>query len=85
MNRIIIALFALAFMHLASSQLSACDQAQLDLTNDPDCVVGGIGAIDAPVVCMGSCRSLIDNVISNCDNTVSSKVLIGYWSIAANL
>ena len=84
MNQIIIALFALAFMHLASSQLSACNQTQLDLTSDSDCIAG-IGAVNSSIVCMGSCRSLIDNVISNCDNTVSSKVLNGYWSIAANL
>ena len=84
MNRIIIALFALAFMHLASSQLSACNQAQLDLTSDSDCLPAA-AALNSSVVCMGSCRTLIDNVISNCDNTVSSKVLIGYCSIAANL
>ena len=84
MNRIIIALFALAFMHLASSQLSACNQAQLDLTSDSACLAA-VGALNSSVVCMGSCRSLIDNVTSNCDNTVSSKGLIGYWSIAANL
>ena len=67
MNRIIIALFAFAFVELGSSQLTACQQAQLDYASDLTCA----SATDPSVVCMGNCRTLIDNAISNCDNTVS--------------
>ena len=70
MNRIIIAIFALAFVQLVSSQ-TACQQANLDYATDATCP----GSTDPSVVCMGSCRTLIDNVISNCDNTVSLKAL----------
>lgn len=77
MNRIIIAPFALAIVQLASSQSSACDQALLDLRADSACNAT-VAASDSATVCMGSCRALIDNVTSNCDNGVSSKVLIAY-------
>ena len=31
-----------------------------------------INATDANTLCMGTCRTLYDNVLSNCDNAVSS-------------
>ena len=65
MNRIIIAIFALAFVQLVSSQ--TCQQAQTALFADATC-----NSTDAATVCMGTCRTLYDSVISNCDNTVSS-------------
>ena len=68
MNRIIVALFALAFMHLASSQQSACNQAEIDLSNDTTCLAGLL-AVNSSVICMGSCRTLIDDVINYCNGT----------------
>ena len=67
MNRIIIAIFALVFVQLVSSQTLACQQAQTALFTDATC-----SSTDAATVCMGTCRTLYDNVISNCDNAVSS-------------
>ena len=66
MNQIAIAMFALAFVRLASGQ--ACLNAQTALVNNPTCA----SAVDAATVCMGTCRTLYDDIISNCDDTVSS-------------
>ena len=71
MNRIIIALFAFAFVQIVSSQLTACQQAQADYTSDLTC----LGATDVSTICMGNCRTLLDNIISTCDNVVSLKAL----------
>ena len=67
MNRIIVALFAFAFLQLVSSQLDTCQQAQVDYSTDLTCA----GATNASTLCMGNCRTLLDNIISNCDNVVS--------------
>ena len=66
MNRIIIAIFALAFVQLVSSQ-TACQQAQLDYATNLMCAA----ATDTATLCMGDCRTLLDNVLSECDSACS--------------
>ena len=66
MNRIIIAVFALVFVQLVSCQ-DACTIAQLAFVSDSTCA----SATDAATLCMGTCRTYIDDIISKCDNTVS--------------
>ena len=66
MNRIIIAFFALAFVQLVSSQ-TPCLDAIAALGSDLTCA----GATDAATICMGTCRTLYDNIISSCDSVVS--------------
>lgn len=69
MNRITVAVFSLAFLQLVSSQ-TACNDAFRALTNNPTCISKNA------TVCMGTCRTLYDNIISSCDNTVSSNSYI---------
>ena len=78
MNQIIITLFsALAFVQLVSSQ-TPCLDAQTALSSDLTCV----SATDAATICLGGCRSLFDDIINNCDTTVSeySQLLTAYNS-----
>lgn len=44
--------------------------AQRALSLNTDC----IGATDPNITCMGTCRSLHDSIISNCDNEVSMQL-----------
>ena len=50
--------------------------AQLAVANDVTCA----SATDASDICMGSCRTLIDDVINNCDATdpVSEYLINSY-------
>ena len=66
MNRIIIALFAFAFVQLVSSQ-DACQRAKFEYVTDVTCA----NATDASTICVGYCGTLLDNIISSCDNVVS--------------
>ena len=67
MDRIVTAICALAFVQLHVVTSQTCQQALSDLNSDFTCA----SSIDPPTVCMGACRTLYDNVISSCDNTVS--------------
>ena len=69
MDRIVIAICALAFvqLHVVSSQ--TCQQALSDFEFNSDFACAS--SMDPPTVCMGACRTLYDNVISSCDNIVS--------------
>ena len=67
MNRIIIALFALVFVQLVSSQ-AACSDAQTALLNNSTCLT----TIDVATLCNGTCRTIFDNIRSNCDNDTVS-------------
>ena len=67
MNRIVIAIFALASVQLVSSQTTACLNALTALSSDRACSSG-----DTDTVCMGTCRTLYDDIIAICDDEVSS-------------
>ena len=75
MNRIVFSLFAFAFVQLVSSQPDACDSAQTDLALNDTCFAAFTGT-NFSVICMGSCRTLVDNIINNCNVTVSYPVAI---------
>ena len=70
MNRIVFSLFAFAFVQLVNSQ-TACLNAQTALATDATCVAAFSTATDFSAICMGSCRTLFDNIIRDCDATVS--------------
>ena len=70
MNRIVFSLFAFAFVQLVNSQ-TACLDAQAALATDATCAAAFSNGTDFSAICMGSCRTLFDNIISNCDNSVS--------------
>ena len=68
MNQIwIISVFALAFVQLVSSHTDACLDAQSAYLNDTTCA----NTTDIANICNGTCRAMIDNIISICDNVVS--------------
>ena len=67
MNRIIIVLFALAFVQLVSSQ-TTCSDARTALLNNITCLT----TTDVATVCNGTCRTIFDNIRSNCDNDTVS-------------
>ena len=71
MNRYItFALVALAFIQLVNGQ-TACLDAQTTLTSNTTCLTALDAGTDFNVTCMGSCRTLFDSIINNCDNAVS--------------
>ena len=45
--------------------------AQVALSSTSGC----IGTTDPNIVCMGTCRSLYDTIINNCDNEVSTTYM----------
>ena len=61
MNRIVIAIFALAFVQLVSSQTVACVNALMALNSDPAC-----SSVNGSTVCMETCRTLYDDIIATC-------------------
>ena len=75
MIRIIITLFAFASVQLVSSQLDDCTQAVTAFSTDATCSTA-ITTPDTDTLCMGNCRTLLDDILSNCDETVSLKTLI---------
>ena len=58
--------------------------AQLALSSTSGC----IGTTDPNIVCMGTCRSLYDTIINNCDNEVSTTYmytkLVGLVSVSVS-
>ena len=70
MNRIVFSLFAFAFVQLVSSQ-DACTTAQTALATNAGCVAAFASATDTSAICMGACRDLFNDIISNCDAAVS--------------
>ena len=58
---------ALLLLQLAAGKSAACDNAFKALINEVSCVT----AYESSIVCYGSCRTLYDNIIENCDDTVS--------------
>ena len=74
MNRITIALFAFAFVQLVSGQ-DACQQVLTAFSTDVTCVTA-LSTLDGDTICTGNCRTLLDTILSDCDNTVSLKTLI---------
>ena len=76
MKRIIIAVFTLIFVQLVKSETQACiDAITVRAGND---ICTGVNGTDPNILCMGTCRNLIDNIIDNCDNEVSFYWAIGY-------
>lgn len=74
MNRIaVIVLFAYALVELVSSQTN-CTDAQMQLVNDTSCQEAAITLENVDVVCMGTCRTLLDTIIASCDNEVSEDI-----------
>ena len=72
MNRIILALVVLAFVQLVKGQPSqACMDATTALGADDTCTAAFTTGTDFSAICMGSCRTLFNNIISDCDATVS--------------
>ena len=49
----------------------ACTTAQAALATDVACTSAIATATDSSVICSGSCRSLINDIIDNCDASVS--------------
>ena len=75
MNRVIFVIISLAFVQLVSSQSQACTNAISALrrnTASTDAFAAGRGS---DVTCTGTCRNLIDDIISNCDASVSQSTL----------
>ena len=70
MNRIIIALFALVFVQLVSSQ-AACSDALMALTNNTSCF-SPTDATSVITVCNETCRTIYDDIRSSCDNETVS-------------
>ena len=68
---IVFAFFALAFVQLANAQIAGCSDAQSSLMTDATCLAAISAETDVETICMGSCRSLIDDIINNCDAAVS--------------
>ena len=73
MNRIILALVVLAFVQLVKGQLpsQACIDATTALVVVDRCRAAFNTGTDFSTICMGSCRTLFNNIINNCDATVS--------------
>ena len=73
MNRIILALVVLAFVQLVKGQLpsQACLDAITALNSDATCTAALSSGTDFSAICMGSCRTLFNNIINSCDATVS--------------
>ena len=69
MHRIIIGLFAFAFVQLVSSQ-DACSQAITTYSTDVTCSIA-LSTLDGDTICVGRCRTLLDTILSACDNVVS--------------
>ena len=87
MNRIILAVVFFLFVQLAKSQLpsQACIDAQTALATNTACTAALGSGTNFSAICMGSCRTLFDNIIDNCDNAVScyraivSHGCTAYW------
>ena len=73
MNRIILPLVAVAFVQLVNGQLptQACTDATTALATNAGCAAAFATATDASTLCMGTCRDLFNDIISNCDASVS--------------
>ena len=73
MNRIILTLVVLAFVQLVKGQVpsQACLDATTAVNSDATCSAALFNGTDFNAICMGSCRTLLDNIITNCDNEVS--------------
>ena len=69
MNRIIVALCALASLQLVKGQENCLD-AQTNLNSNAICFTAIGTGTDVNTLCMGTCRYLIDAVLSYCNNTV---------------
>ena len=57
---------------MIDSFCSPCGMAQAALSSNTDC----IGVTDPNILCMGTCRTLYDAIISSCDNEVSTSHFI---------
>ena len=69
-SRIVFALVALSFVQLVNSQM-ACSDAQTALNRATTCLAAFSAGTDSDVICIGSCRTIFDNIINSCDSTVS--------------
>ena len=63
--------FALAFVQLANAETAACLDAQATLFTNATCLQALSGGTDVGTICMGSCRTLVNDIINNCDAAVS--------------
>ena len=73
MNRITVAFFALTFVQLVKSQ-TACSSATAAFNANATCVIAFASRTDvnsANILCMGTCRYLIENITNSCDSNVS--------------
>ena len=68
MNRMILAFVVLVFVQLVNGQVptQACADAYAALGRDTTCTTAIASSTDGTAVCMGFCRTLIDNIINNC-------------------
>ena len=74
MNRIIVALFALTFVQLVKSQ-TACLNATAAFRANNACVAANFADVNSTnILCMGTCRYLIENVTDSCGSSVSNVV-----------
>ena len=71
MNRIVFSLFIFAFVQLVNSQ-QACLNATAALTANIACNTAFAVGTDASTLCMGTCRELFNDIIDNCNDSVSS-------------
>ena len=70
MNRINVALFALAFVQLVKCQ-TPCLDAQAALSSSVACVTAISVGTDRNTLCMGTCLDLMNAIINDCDAMVS--------------
>ena len=74
MNRIVFPLVVLAsIVQLVNGQVptQACIDAITVLATNAGCVAAFSTGTDASAICMGTCRDLFNDIISNCDAAVS--------------
>ena len=70
-------LLAFLLLQLAASQDDACQDALNAIINDPAACTGSADAI-----CTGQCRQYYDDIIANCDASVS-LVIVPYSHVCA--
>ena len=70
MTGIIFTIIAVVFVQLVNGQ-DACTTTQMNLAENIICLSAFSAGTDTDTTCMGTCRDLIDTIISSCDVTVS--------------
>ena len=78
MNPTISVILAVVSVQLVNGQ-DACTTAQVDLVTDTTCVEAFSTGNDVTLICMGTCRHLFDEIIDNCDASVS-QIIDYLWS-----